>query len=131
MMTATMDKRANYPYVPSKAWWDLRKRFIQSIPGNVTTDYLQSVLSVEKSAATSILGALKTLGAVDESGKPTQLAYDWRSDEHYADACREMVERVYPPELLDAFPDTDVDREPVERWFMRNTGTGQNAAYKR
>ena len=129
-MTASQEKRI-YPYVPARAWWDLRKRFVQAPPGRVTRDYLQSVLGTGENAASDVLGALKSLGLVAEDGRLTQVAHDWRSDEHYSDACRKMIEAVYPSELLDAFPEDNPSRDAVQKWFLRNTGTGENAAYKR
>jgi len=40
-----------------------------------------------------------------------------------------MVEKVYPVELLDLFPDSNVDRTTARNWFM-SQGVGQAAADK-
>ena len=36
----------SYPMIPLKTWWELRKKFIQSIPGVVTAGYLAASYSV-------------------------------------------------------------------------------------
>src|SRR5205823_3238915 len=48
--------------------------------------------------------------------------------EGYPDACRRMLESVYPQDLREAIPPPDVDRDAAERWFMRETGVGQSSA---
>ncbi len=57
----------------------------------------------------------------------------WRSDADYAEACADMLGRIYPTDLLAAFPGPDVDRSGVERWFMRNArvGEGQHGSLPR
>jgi hypothetical protein len=116
--------------LPSKNWWDLRKKFLQSPPKQVSTDYLQSVLGVDVGAARNLVPPLRALGLIDTEGKPTDLANDWRSDEQYSGVCAKIFEKVYPQDLRDAFPPPGPPRAGVERWFMRNTGTGQAAARK-
>jgi hypothetical protein len=97
----------------------------------VTRDYLQSVLRVDQGTAKNFLAPLKIHGLIDENGKPTQLANDWRTDDLYADACQQMLRRAYPQAVLDAFPGPAIDLSAVRAWFMRNMSVGENAAYKR
>lgn len=125
---AETEKRKTYPRMPTKNWWDLRRKFVQSPPKQVTADYLQTVLGVEQGAASNLIPPLRAIGLIDESGKPTSVANDWRSDEHYPDVCKSLIEKLYPHDLRDALPGPKPDRDKVEKWFMRNTGTGEGAA---
>lgn len=131
MADKTVDKKVNYPRLPEKQWWALRERFKQSMPGKVTPSYLATVLDMkENSAKANILPALQAIGLVDAQGKSTDLAKRWRDDAEYAAALKEMRERVYPDELLDAIPDPKTARSAAERWFANRTGHGQAAAFK-
>lgn len=121
------NEKQTYPRIPSKNWWDLRQRFVQSPPRQVTTDYLQSVLGIGEGAAKNLVPQLKAIGLIDEQGQPTQLTNDWRSDEHYAQVCEQLLAKLYPQELLDAFPQSDADKSVVAQWFMRKTNTGESA----
>ncbi len=127
---AEQNRRQPYPYVPERNWWDLRKRFKQSPPSQVTASYLQSVLNLKEPSAKQLLAPLRLIGLIDENGRPTELAHDWRSDEHYSAVCQRIVDLSYPQELRDAFPGTSPDRKGVENWFMRDTKTGQANAGK-
>jgi len=55
-------KRKTYPRIPTKNWWDLRRKFVQSPPRQVTADYVQSVLGVEEGAASNLIPPLKAVG---------------------------------------------------------------------
>lgn len=118
----------SYPRLPDKVWWGLRKQFTRAVPATVTPSYLASVLSVTESTARQVLSNLQSLQLVDEAGKPTSLANDWRHDQTYAAACSQMLTAVYPQELLDIASPPDVDRATVQDWLMRKLMTGAEAA---
>lgn len=121
--------RRSYPRLPAKNWWALRDRFRQSVPRQVDSDYLQSVLGLSSTAsASNLIGPLRTLGLIDDDGHPTQRAQDWRLDDTYAGVCAEMLSDVYPDSLRSAFPEPWTDAVGVTAWFSRNTGSGQGAA---
>jgi len=123
------EKRVTYPKIPVRNWWDLRRKFKQAFPRQVDSDYLASVLSISEPAARkNLIPPLRSIGLIDEDGKPTSLANDWRSDEHYSDVCKTIRERIYPAQLLDAFPPPKPDKDAVANWFFRNAGTGIGAA---
>jgi hypothetical protein len=124
------EERRSYPYFPSKNWWDLRRQFRQTMPGRVDARYLQTVLDVGEGHAKNLIPQMRAIGLIDEAGKTTQLASDWRDDETYAAACRAIVERVYPSDLTDALPPPTPDLKAAERWFARTLGVGQSAATK-
>jgi hypothetical protein len=123
------DSKKSFPKIPAKNWWDLRRRFKQSPPKSVDADFLQSVLGLGSAgAAANLIPPLRVLGLIDESGKLTGLANDWRSDESYAEACNKMRQSMYPDGLINAFPPPDPDPAGVKSWFARNAGVGDAAA---
>jgi hypothetical protein len=119
-------KKASLPYIATNNWWALRNKFKQSIPQAVTGTYLSAFLSMSSdSAQNNLIPPLKTIGLIDEEGKPTERAKRWRDDEQYPAVCEEIRHQVYPQELLDAFPDTSVDRSKIEKWIANYTGMGE------
>jgi hypothetical protein len=123
------EEKKTYPMLPVAHWWELRKKFKQSIPGVVTDSYLATVLAMKVSSARgNVLPYLKQLKIIDEEGKTLPRAKLWRDDEHYAEVCQAMMKEVYPQELLDAVPDPNTHRPQAESWFAHSTGTGQVAA---
>jgi hypothetical protein len=120
--------RRSYPQIPSKNWWDLRRRFQQTMPGRVDASYLQTVLDVGEGHARNLIPQLRVIGLIDDAGKITPLANEWRDDETYAAACQEIVQRVYPPDLTDALPPPSPDPAATARWFSRTLSVGQSAA---
>ena len=127
-MVASDIERRSYPKIPARNWFDLRRRIKQALPSAITVDYLQSVLGLEARSARNLLPPLRAIELIDENDRLTDLAHAWRSDPDYAEACADMLGRIYPTDLLAAFPGPDVDRSGVERWFMRNARVGEGAA---
>jgi hypothetical protein len=114
--------------LPAGHWWALRKKFKQSIPGVVTDNYLATVLDMEvKSARANVLPFLRTLGIIDDDGKPKERAKLWRDDEHYPEVCEAILKEIYPKDLLDAVADPKTSRDKAERWFANHTGAGEAA----
>jgi hypothetical protein len=126
-----MADKQTYPYIPETAWWQLRSQFKKTIPNTIGIGYIQSLLSItSKSAANHIISALKQLGIIEEDGKPSPLANDWRNDEKYKELCNKILVKIYPNELLDLFPDGESESSKIRQWFMNTNSVGQNAAYK-
>lgn len=130
MVSSAEATRTSYPRIPASNWWELRRRFRQSPPKEVSLSYLQTVLGIGEGAAKNLLPSLKATGLVDDAGKLTERAMRWREDDQYAAVCAEIRDQVYPDGLRDALPPPDPDRAQVERRFARETGTGQAAANK-
>jgi hypothetical protein len=121
-------ERLVYPRIPESNWWKLRDQFAKSLPSNVTVSYLKALLNLEsESAARNVLVTLQRLGLVDQNGKPTDLANDWRIDAKYAQACQKMLE-MYPTELRDLYSGKEIDRGSVEEWFKGTARLGDAAA---
>jgi hypothetical protein len=122
------DEKRTFPTLPGSVWWSLRRKFRQSVPAKVTTSYLQTALGIGEKSAINALPQLRSVGLVDQDGKPTQLAHQWRTDEEYAAACEAMLSALYPQELIDAVPPADPDRTSARNWFMRQGGVGEGSA---
>ncbi len=102
--------------LPIAHWWNLRKKFKQSIPRVVTDSYLATVLNMEaNSARANVLPFLKVLGIIDQDGKTTARAKAWRDDEQYGKVCQEIIAEIYPEELVDAVPNPTEDRAAAQR----------------
>ncbi|MCL5107374.1 MAG: DUF5343 domain-containing protein [Chloroflexi bacterium] len=123
-MAVAQEKRT-YPYIPTKNWWDLRRRFMNRPPSKIDAEYLQALLGVENErSAGNIIGPLKTVGLIDDDGKPTDIAFDWASNEHYKDACQRILDNVYGVELQETFPEPELDKQAIANWFKRRTRKG-------
>ena len=117
----------SYPRVSGKVWWALRDEFKRSFPKTVDAAYLSSKLGLSQGSAGVVIANLRTIGVIDEFGKPTQLANLWRDDQGYKEACDQILTKIFP-EVVGAFPPPEVDRSQLQRWFASTTGTGENAA---
>ena len=122
------EAKTSFPKIPAKNWFTLRKKFRQALPGQVTTDYLQSVLAIESGSAKNLMPNLKTVGLIDDNGKLTDLAHEWRADESYSASCSRMFDEVYPEGLRAAFPPPVTDRRGLTNWFARNAKVGEAAS---
>ena len=97
-----MAESNSYPMLSANNWWNIRKKFKQTIPGTVTASYLSSVLNMqERSATNNIMPYLRQLGIIDAEGKTGERAKLWRDDIDYPKVCDEIRKEIYPQELLD------------------------------
>lgn len=125
-----MAEETSYPYLAANKWWQVRNLFQRSLPSVVTVEYLLTNLGSEKpGVAREVLRNLRLLGLVNEEGRPTERANEWRMDNHYAEVCEQIRQEVYPRELLDS-PDDSLNRNTMISWFMRNSGVGRGTAAK-
>jgi hypothetical protein len=125
-----VNEKQSFPKIAEKNWWILREQFKKSIPTVVDAIYLKTLLDLqsEKSATSNYIYPLKQMKLLDENGKPTQRARDWRMDEKYSEVCNQILIEVYPTQLLELFPDDKNDRKKIESWFMSNSDVGTSAA---
>lgn len=123
------DEKKSFPKIAPSNWFALRDKFKLRVPADVSTSYVASALNMEpNSARSNVIAPLKALGLVQDDGKPTDLAYDWRDDEKYKEVCESIVQNVYPQELQDLFHDKEVSPEKLTSWFMRSAKVGEPAA---
>lgn len=123
-MVATRAK--TYPRFGANIWWELRNAFRKERPEVVDVPYLIGQLGQSEKSARNLLPNFRSLGLIDESGRPTELADLWASDATYGCALDEMVRRSYG-DVSDQFPTPPGDRTVLEDWFAATTGTGENS----
>lgn len=127
--TKMAEKDISFPKIAESNWWKLRNVFRQKIPATVTPSYLATALSMtEDSARANIIGPFKKLGILDETGKPSDLAVDWRDDSKYPSVCKTLFEKIYPQEVRDLFHTDDIDIKSLTGWFMNYCRSGEPAA---
>lgn len=121
-----------YPKISRKLWWLLRDRLKQSVPSTISTTLISALSPMtDASARSNVLSPLRQLGLLDDAGKPTDLAERWRHDDEYVAVCHEIRQKVYPHELIEAFPEaTDNQRDAIKKWFMKVGQVGEGAAGK-
>ena len=123
--------KAGYPMIPESNWWSMRNQFSKTLPSTVSVNYLKTLLALSTDqAAKNLLSPLKSLGILDDDGRPTELANLWRTDSTYSKSCETMLKAVYPVELLELFPDKDFDKTRVKEWFKATAKLGDSAASK-
>jgi len=119
----------SFPKIAESNWWKLRNLFKQKVPASVTTTYLSAALSMsEVSANRNVIIPFKKMGILDDTGKPTDLAYDWRDDSKYPEVCQKLLESIYPEEVRNLFPAIDSDQKALTTWFMNYCRCGEAAA---
>lgn len=131
-MTKMAEQSNNgYPMISEKNWWTIRDKFKATVPSVVSANYIKTLLTMssDNSANSNVINPMKRLGLIDDDNKPTSLANDWRLDDKYSSVCDEIIKSVYPTELLELFPDSNVDRNSAKNWFMAQ-GVGDGAANK-
>lgn len=123
------DEKEAYPYIPERNWWTLRDLFKKQLPTAVTSSYLATSLKLanEKSGQ-NLIPSLRMVGLIDDEGHPTNRANEWRSDSSYKAICGQIVDEIYPRELLDLFPVLPIDRASLSDWFMKRLKKGQGYA---
>nr|WP_312392277.1 DUF5343 domain-containing protein [Stenotrophomonas geniculata] len=123
------EKMKGYPKIPRANWFAIRDRFKSKPPGEVTGSYLASVLNINLPSAKNLIPPLKALGLVGDDNRPTDLAFEWRHDDTYAEACHRMLDATYPQELRDLFTDPSTSTlQAVSTWFSRHTRSGEGAS---
>jgi hypothetical protein len=120
-------KKVSYPKIPEQNWWKLRETLKKTVPTAITKSFLATMFSItEESARASILSPLKTLEIIDDTGKPTNLAYDWRDDNKYGEVCDKLRKQFYPTELCELFNDIEsAEVDKIVAWFMNPARCGQ------
>jgi hypothetical protein len=123
------DEKKSLPMIPSSNWWTLRKKFLQTLPkGAIDGKYLSTLLGITEPAAKNLIPPLKQIGLVDDQNKASDLANKWRHNDTYAEACKEMLDSVYPDGLKDVQPGPDVDKSQAATWISKHLGVGDSAA---
>ena len=124
-----MAEEQSFPRIPETNWWKLRNQFNKTLPTVVNKTYLKSLLGLETEvAANNLLSPLKKIGIIDNEGKPTERANDWRSDSKYSLVCKNIIKEVYPTELIDLYSGENIEKDKVKDWFKDNKKLGVDTA---
>lgn len=128
-MPQEQELRDSYPTMPILHWWTLRRRFKERIadivPGIVTEKYVAGLLNMrESSVKTTIMPCLKGIGLLNPQGQTQKRLERWLNDQNYPDVCREILEDLYPEDLLESASGPGFDRKTAEKWFLERTGAG-------
>lgn len=120
----------SFPKIASANWWALREQFKKKVPATVGPSYLSSVLGEmsDSSAKSNLITPLRKVGLLDDEGRPTDLAFDWRDDDKYPAVCKKILESCYPEEVRDIFDSVDCDIGKLKSWFMNHVRCGEPAA---
>jgi hypothetical protein len=120
-----------FPFLSAQIWWALRKKFNTTIPKEVSANYVATAFDMgENSAKANVISKLRQIGFIDETGKPTDLVKQWRDDDQYTLVCKQLIDKYYPSELIEAIDDPLKETEKVIKWFKNKTGHGEAAATK-
>ena len=123
------EAKATYPKIPKLSWEKLREQFKKTLPSTATDSYIASVLEIKQnSARRTILPTLRSIGLIDNEGKPTDLAVKWRDDNQYQEVCESMRRKIYPSELIDLGYNNISQRDQIQSWFANHTLVGESAA---
>lgn len=122
-------KATTYPKIGKRIWLLLRARFAKTMPTVVGPDYVISTSDMtDASARSNVLGPLRDLGILDKDNKPTEIAERWRHDDEYEAVCKEIRDAIYPPALIEAYPEgSATQKEGIKKWFMKNSKVGDMA----
>jgi hypothetical protein len=121
---------ASYPKVSAKAWNTLRARAAAAPSTKFTPTYVAPMLNLAnpKSASDNVLGAMRRLGIITDDGSLTAIGNKWRIDVSYADACQEIIDKVYPEELAGLTDSAGApDPTKIHTWFQHQGFGGTNA----
>lgn len=118
------------PKVGAKAWAVLRSKASSAPSTRFTSGLVAAALDMgsAESAQANIVRPMRALGLFEEDGSLTPLGNKWRNDSTYAEACQEILDKVYPSDLAAL---TDADGSPsanqVRTWLSHN-GFGESNA---
>jgi hypothetical protein len=114
-----------YPKLGMTAWRTLRVRAAQAPSTKFTSATVAAILGHDspESAAQNVVYPMQKLGLIDENGTLTDRGNKWRIDASYAEACQEILDHIYPPELAGfTTADGGPDKAMVTRWFLQKFG---------
>lgn len=118
------------PKIGARAWAVLRSKAASAPSTKFTSGLVAAALELgsAESAQANIVRPMRALGIFDEDGSLTPLGNKWRNDSTYAEACQEIIDKVYPSDLAAL---TEDDGNPstsqVKTWLSHNGFGDSNA----
>lgn len=125
-----MAAATSYPKLGETAWRTLRTRAAQAPSTRFTPATVAAIMNLggPASATQNVVSPMRKLGLIDENGTLTDLGNKWRNDATYAEACQEILDEVYPPELAGfTTPEGSPDKATVTKWFQHQKFGDSNA----
>jgi hypothetical protein len=125
-----MAAATTYPKLGETAWRTLRTRAAQAPSTKFTPATVAAIMNLGSpaSATQNVVSPMRKLGLIDENGALTDRGNEWRNDATYAQACQEILDEIYPPELAGfTTPDGSPDKAMVTKWFQHQKFGDSNA----
>lgn len=120
-----------YPKLVVNAWRTLRVRAAAAPSTKFTPATVATLLGYDspKSAADNVVSPMQKLGLIDENGVLTDRGNKWRNDATYAEACQEILDKIYPAELVQfKTASGSPDKALVAKWFQHQNFGDSNAS---
>lgn len=119
------DEQKSFPKIYASNWWALRKKAMELPDGKFTADTIPEMLNIKKnSVQANVLPAMNQFDLLDNHGKLTERGAKWILDDEYKEVCTDIIESIYPVDLMDTIPDPLNNREDVKDWFSRKSNSG-------
>jgi hypothetical protein len=122
-----MAETPTFPQIPSTVWWGTRNLLKKAPSAKLDEAALSAHLGVQPAASRQYVAELRRAGILDDEGKATPAALQWRNDETYKSAVEAIARGAYPESLLSIAPPGEADRQVVVNWFLHHR-LGEGAA---
>ena len=122
--------KERFPEISEPVWNQIRSRLRQAVPRVVDESYIRTITGRAESYALNVVQNLRAIGLINDEGKPTDLAAKLRNDNRYSEACKEIIQSVYPPELTQ-HGYTSSQRREIHEWFLVSAGLSESTARKK
>jgi len=120
------NKQKSFPRISPNYWWLLRNKAIENPDDTFNVPVIASLLNIKPTSVYStVLPSLNQFELIDKDGKLSERGRKWIIDSEYKDACVDILESIYPIELLEDIKNPDKNRIAVENWFERKTGANR------
>lgn len=125
-----MAEFVSYPKVPLTAWRTLRAKAATAPSTRFTASGVAALLGMSSpnSARDNVISAMRKIGLFNDEGTLTDRGNKWRIDSTYAEACQEILDEIYPEELLSLTGESGMpDKGQLSIWFQHK-GHGESNA---
>jgi hypothetical protein len=121
-------KKLTFPRIIISNWWELRKQAQQTPDLSFTTENISLLLNISTSTVhVNVLPALRQFELIDKKGNLTERGRKWLNDIEYKDVCTDIIENVYPVELLTLVDNPSQNRQAIKKWFLEKTQSPMNS----
>ncbi len=122
---------SKYPALSAKSYNEIHEKFQKNVPESVTAASLANTLNLKTDTVKEeIIPSLKKMGLINSQAETTTLAKQWADDVKYEDACKKIVDDVYPSTVTRLPYKTKTDQRSLLSWFKKNTDANETEATK-